>query len=528
MYKLLIVEDERIIRNSLVQEIPWEKVGGEMIGEAADGLMGFQMVTELKPDIVISDIKMERMDGIELCERIKSSFPGIKLIIITGYGEFAYAQTAVKLGVKDFILKPTDPNELMAAVEKAAAELEAEVKKKQEIERLQQLIESNIPALREKFLQDLLTEEGISQPEFAERLEFLGIEAGEFYLVCIGIDDYNQYIKNNSEKERQVNKLVIKRIGQQIIDQYAGGYIFDKESNLFVALIYKSPYKDIYDLAEEIQQEVFAYLSLPVSLGISLVIRDFFEYREAFSQACEALQYKFYLGEKTIAFFGDINYSNSVSNHNLFQKTRIVNSLRVGDCNGALEQLKSDLSKIEDEMVHDVLSIRNAAIELVILIQGVLLDKKINHESLDLNINYYEAFLRCNTLEEVEGYLKEYINKTAMLIQNENIFKNSAAVNKILEYLNANYDNSIALDDLARLVYMNPKYICRLIKKETGRNFLDILNEIRIDKAKEFITDPKYKTYEIAQMVGINDAKYFSQIFKKITGMTPTEYREKL
>lgn len=526
MYKLFIVEDEWFTRNALVNEVTWAEAGCEVVGEAGDGLSAVAHIAAAKPDIVISDIKMDGMDGIALCQKIREDFPEIRFIIITGHGEFAYAQTALKLGVKDFILKPTQPDELLAAVRKAAAEIELEAQKRQEFARLQGTIEANIPALREKFLLELLTEEGVHPEEIRERMLFLKIQSGAFHTVCMEIDDYGQFIKNNAEKERQLKKLVIKRIAQQLIDQYQGGHILNKEFNLFVMVVYQAPQCDIFEIAEAIQTEVFAYLSLDISLGVSQPCQDFSHYRRSYQQAHEALQHKFYLGEKTIAAYEDIHDgSQRISSQTIFEKALIMNCLKIGDGAGAVAQLCLDLQQVESQMAQSVAQIRNAAMELAVLIQGVLLDRRLEpHQGA--HQNFYEAIAQCNTLAEIQTFLEDAIRRTALLIQNENCSKNCAAVEKIVAYLKANYASNIGLDDLAQLVYLNPKYVCRLIKKETGQNFLDILTEIRIEKAKELMRDVGYKTYEIARLVGINDSRYFSQMFKKIAGMTPTEYRE--
>jgi two-component system response regulator YesN len=527
MYKLFIVEDEWFTRNSLVKEIPWADIDCEVIGSADDGLSAIALITASKPDIVISDIRMDGMDGIQLCQRVKHSFAEIRFIIITGHCEFAYAQTAVKLGVEDFILKPTQPDELMAAVKDVTRKIEMENLKRRQFAELQRIIEANIPALREKFLQELLTEEGVNQEELTERIAFLNIKPGAFYTVCIAIDDYDQFIKNNTEQDRQLKKLIIKRIGQEISAKYQGGYIFYKESNLLVMVVYQASVLDIYDLAEAIQIEVFEYLSLSISLGISSPCPNLSFYRRGFYQAFEALRHKFYLGEKTIAAYEDVYHQpNNVTSQNIFEKSRIVNWIKIGDADSAIEQLNLDLQKIEVHMAQGADQIRNAGMELAILIRGVLLDWNGANQGLISNIDYYEVFNKCASLGEIQGRLADLICQTTRLIRNANATKNGAVVTKIIQYLQSRYAENIVLDDLAQLVYMNPKYICRLIKKETGQNFLEILTEIRIEKAKELLADLTLKTYEVALRVGINDARHFSQMFKKIVGMTPTEYRE--
>jgi two-component system, response regulator YesN len=527
MYKLIIIEDEYLTRKSLVNEMPWEQVNCNVIGEADDGTTALDLVSCSRPDIVISDIRMDGMDGLELCRQIKENYPEIQLILLTGYGEFGYAQTALKLGVKDFILKPTDPGELLNAVRTAIKAIEKEIQKRAELARMEKLLEQNIPVLREKFLQELLGEVCLSPDELNQRMDFLKISQGQFFLLALELDEYEQFVNTNLEQERQLKKLVIQRISQEIIDGYHNGYILVKENNTFVMLVYYSEIMGILDIAESIQKRIGSYLSLSVSIGISLGANGFQDYRKAYNEAVAALRHKFYLGEGSIVYFGDIQIMGNIPFTNgIFENGPIIDCIKVGDLKSALEQISRDLILVRSHPPKDYNYIRNAVLELIILIERVLYDRNSAIWEVIPQINFFDEVSKCDTLDEIQQLLEDIIRLVAGHIQDQNQRKNNAVTETILAYLRENYAQDISLDDLSKLVYMNPKYICRLLKKETGLNFLEILTEIRINKAKELLKEIRFKTYEIAQMVGINDARYFSQMFKKIVGMTPTEFRE--
>lgn len=528
MYKILIAEDEWLTRNSLINAIDWRKVNCEVVAGAQDGNEALKYIEELNPEIVISDIKMDEMDGLELCQHISEDFPDIKMILITGYNEFEYAQKAIKLGVKDFISKPTDPDKLLSAVEIVVQEIELNKMKQAEFARLQKIVEDNIPLLREKFVLELANGIQFDTVEICRKQEFLGMDCRDFHVMVIEIDDYDVFINSYDEKHKQVIKLMIRGICEQAAKENGYGLFVEKETNLFLMCVQCS---DVTMVAEYIQQRIMDITEISVSIGISLPAPRVDGIMLAYEQAVEALKYKFYIGKNCILSYQDLERNYIYNNALPFTHVNsiidgIVEAVKIGDSAGALGQVNSlfDDTCLFNREGHNY--IRNIAFEITFLLQRFLLYIGEEPRIVFNGKDYYIEISNCKTLEDIKRLLEKSIIKVADLVHDRNSKISKSVVDKIIEYLSSNYSNEITLDDLGKVVYMNPKYVCRLIKKETGTNFSDILLDIRIEKAKELLRDPGLKAFEIAEMVGIKDSRYFSKVFKKAVGVTLTDYKQ--
>lgn len=527
MYKILIVEDEWFTRNSLVTAIDWKKVDCEVVADVEDGREAIELIKELAPDIIISDIRMDEMDGLELCKYISENYPHIRMILVTGYSEFEYAQKALKLGVKDFILKPTDPDELLNAVGRLTGEIENNRIRQREFARLQKIVEENIPSLKEKFILELVDGKLFDDVEIKQKQEFLNIDFENFYIIAGEIDSYNEFVNSYDEKLRQVIRLMIKDISMEVINQYGSGNYIEKDTNLFLMFVKAA---DVFSMTEDIQQRIMDITETSVSMGISMLTRGVNSVNNAFHQAVEALRYKFYIGRHSIISFQDLkrnaNFDYVTPSVDI---NSIVDSVKIGNSEVALKKLDGIFAKVIDLKPENYNYIKNIAVEITVLLQRILLD--IGEEPNEVLLEGTDCYMEisgCKTLGDLKSLLKNLILQVTGVIRERDQKHNESVVSRIMEYLQRNYHEDITLDSLGGIVYMNPKYVCRLIKKETGSNFSDILLDIRIEKAKQLIKDTELKTYEVAEKVGIKDSRYFSKVFKKYVGMTPTEYKQSL
>lgn len=528
MNKVLIVEDEWFTRNSLINAIDWKSVDCEVAADAEDGTQALELIKLHSPDIVVSDIKMDGMDGLELCEQISKYHPNIRVILVTGYSEFEYAQQALKQGVKDFILKPTDPEELLSAVKRITREIENNRKRQEEYGRLLTAVEENIPFLQERFILELANGKPFDEKELRQRQDFLQMNFSSFFLIALEIDNYEGFLEKYGERQRQVMKLMLRDIGLEVIIRYGSGYFIEKETNLYVIFV---QCRDIVGLTEELQQKIADVAEIPVSLGVSNPSSRMENLNAAYHQAVEALRQKFYVGHQCIVYYRDLKISEG-----------IVRMVRPGDLEGLVEHMMEHVKAGNREGALSGLDmlfgslvelkpeksdyIKNIAFEIVILLQRLLLDMDEKPSDIFTDANFLAGISNCKVLNDIKDLLENSVRKAADLIHARNKKLSQSVVKKIIEYLNRNFDKDISLDDLGNIAYMNPKYVCRLIKKETGSNFSDILLEIRVEKAKELLRQPDLKTYEIAAKVGIEDSRYFSKVFKKYAGITPTEYRQ--
>jgi len=531
MYKIVIADDEYIIHEGLGNAINWEQANCVIAGNAYDGVEAIQVIETIHPDILITDIRMPQMDGMELIEYSNKHFPNIKIILLSGYNDFVYAQQAVELGAFSYLLKPTNCDELLKVIDSAKKAIERDIAINDEYRRLKKHVENSMPILRENFLRNLLVglaSLDITESEMEEQKELYRIDVRNYAILNFQIDHYRKYMESVRENNRLFQRYIIRDICHDMIIPFHGSYFIEIEHNLFsIILNLTNEIISENDVAEKIKDKISELLDISVSFGISNRSETITIVKELFDQANDALRYKFYIGSGSIIYYSDIQDCGKfrANNYrNLYEE--LVKEIKTGNIENSIllvDQLFEEFKQSKESI--DL--IKNSCIELLSMLFSAfstdfLLNCNINRENIYLGISDYD------TIDGLKRFMVEMTEKLSSRVHLEYSAKNRNVINRIIEYMKNNYVKDIKLRDLSELVYMNPSYLSRLIKKECKQNFSDLLTKIRIDQAKELLKNFDLKIYEVSEMVGINDAKYFALIFKRITGMNPTEYRESL
>lgn len=516
MHRVLIVEDEPYIRNSLVRLIPWAELGCETAGacESAEDAVSF---VETSPvDLVLSDIRMDGMSGLDLASFLASAHPEIKVIILTGYADFEYARSAVRLNVVDFILKPTDPLELESAVRKAVAALDQTRRRDSAIAELRLQLARELPKLRSQFLSDLL--HGTVLPAEAEgRAVFLGVPEGPLYLLALGLDGYPRLLEERGEEALQLLRLGLLKLALEDRGCPVWGCAADPRT---LAVAYHG--EDPEEYAEELAERAAAWFSVSLSVGISLRCSRPALISGAYGQAKEALSYRFYAGEGSVAVYEEESAGCRACPSRI-DTTELEEALDTGDEARAAAALQSASSFLPSEGSEGIAFARNVALELLLSAQrtalryGLPAPAEILTQAMDLE-----------TLQELRRAAEVRVAEVCRAVAELNRAKRRSAVAGIMKFLEENYSRPLGLEDLSAGVYRSPKYLCRLLKQETGRSFSDILLSIRMREAESLLRSSGLSVAEVGERVGIRDPHYFSKVFRKHSGRSPTEFRASL
>ncbi len=521
-YKVLIVEDETYIRNSLVRLIDWESIDCVVVNSCESGEEAQEYIRTNEVDIVVSDIRMEGMSGLDLAKAIKDHNPMIKIIFLTGYAEFEYARSAVKLTVTDFILKPTNPDELKNAVCRAIEEIERNKQREDLLATLTKQVKENIPRLRSQFLYDLLYGTMIAS-EINARASFLGIPETPYYILLCSLDDYNVLLTQRDEAELQIIRLGLYQKALEYDEAFVWGAILDTHTFIFC---FHGEYPDRY--AGIIKAKAEDIFCVSLSIGISGPSLRIIHISEEFSKARAALRYRFYSGPGSITFYNDISTSPGDSKeYRMMHRPNldeIEDAIEAGDGIHAVEALETICRSISDIPCEQTEYVKTIFAEIFLLMQRTAIKHGIAFSMYDT----FTDVLRKDTLREVRTLTTDRIRHLCASILEQNKTNRKRTVTKIIAYLNENYKRKITLDEVSKAVYKSPKYICRLLKQETGKHFSDILLSIRMEKAHTLLRETDKSVSEISSMVGINDPQYFSKVFKKYYNISPTEYRIKL
>jgi two-component system response regulator YesN len=534
MYKVIIVDDEAVVRIGLKNTINWNEHGFELVGDYANGREAWEAVEKHKPELVISDISMPFMDGLELAGLISAQFPYIKMIILTGFDEFEYAQQAIRLKVSDFILKPITAQEIRNLLDRVRAEMDEETKHREDLGRLNSQLSQSLPLLKERFLERLVAV-GLSKAEIEERFAYFGLPpASPLYLVLLAdIDDFGDRELHSYEHDVEFLRFAAFDIFKEMLEG-DNVMLFRTREERMVAIISGQEnesllYELAFSRAEEVRYQIEKYLKFTVTIGIGRACAYVEQLPLSYRSALSVLDYRFLLGKNRVLSILDMEGKPTIPlPPNLDWDRKLASAVKTGSLQDAYQliengvaELKTSLAPIEAcflQMQKVVLALMNSIQELVVHDQEASFDRQM--KLMDV--------YRFKTLDEIEIWLKEVVRSIMTTIAESRSHFTDMQIHRAVEYIDTNYANDkMSLQDLCRHVMMSTSYFSLVFKQHTGETFIEYLTGVRIATAKELLHNTTLKFYEIAEQVGYKDPNYFSILFKKHTGLTPKDYREK-
>lgn len=533
MYKVFLVEDEIVIREGIKNKIHWEEEGFTIVGDESDGELAYPRIIREQPDILITDIKMPFMDGLELSKLLKKDMPNLKIIIISGYSDFGYAQQAIDIGVSEYLLKPITSVKLVAAVKNAAMAIEKERKEKHILEQYQQLVYQKQGEKRKDFF-DALVSGKMSLPQIIEQEEELGIDmvARAFCILLFqfkGQEDMYEYSNDIVQCEAKMTQALNKYQNIKVFERGMDGWAFVLlgESEAMINELTQ----ELCNLLVEICRDKAHYFG-----GIGRVVHRVRDLQQSYLDANSAFSLRYF---EIIDQFLSYNDVRNI-------KAQLGNQINVSELN--LEKL--DRGLVEDFLkrgtIHDVDEFVDSyfngfgtnAMSSTLFRHYIIMDGcsaimkfiktlKYPKEKIDNSIKSMNSVIeQLSSFEDCCQFYKSIL-KEAIDLRNKNSQKRYAGlIEQAKEYMHLKFDMSdLSLDKVASTVNLSPNYFSSLFNQETGMTFIEYLTEIRMEKAKEYLRCSGRKITEIGYLVGYLDSHYFSYIFKKTQNCTPSEYR---
>ncbi len=521
MYKLLIVEDEDMLREALLGSVDWAGLGYEARG-AEDGEQALTVALEFKPDIVLTDIRMPFMDGLQLSGKLKELLPGAMVAILSGHDEFAYAQEALKLGVREYLQKPVPPTELVAAVKRLERQVDAARVREHQMNRMRRQLDQAMPLMRQKLLNQLLERE-LGQAEIEDMLRFVGLPlSGESFTVCL--------IDFESEKSAARDWALMECAALDIIKGEARTDAAAFELNRGgVALIYcaRTVFKEkerafVAALIEAIRAELYEQLDLATTAAIGEPVDHLWELNRSYLSARQALRNRVMLGR--------------YNTYDAFARQEEARLYPFDDANQLLTKLKQGSRA---ELVEGIqaffetlrgagrLSEENLRVLTIDLLNGAfkLMTEAGKADPARLDEAYRRAF-SAQSLGDCEAIASEHLLFAHAQLEEARSSCGNQLIEGACAFIAGHYaDPDMSLNAAAAHVFVSPTYLSILFKKKLGVTFIDYLINLRLEKAKALLRDTAKRTYEVAAETGYSDPQYFSVCFKKYTGLTPTEYR---
>ncbi len=532
MLKIFLAEDEYVVREGIKNNIDWPAHGYEFVGEASDGELALPMIQKLKPDIVITDIKMPFMDGLELSRLIKKEFPWMEVIILSGYAEFDYAKEAIAIGVAHYLNKPISGDELIAELDKLSLKVE---KSKQERE------------LKEKYAREMAENSLKERTELFKRMVEGNSSAGEILeladklSVDISAGAYNVFlfkaISTHHEEDEYSNSVVeiYKRL--QEIFEGAGALIFDHTIE-GKAILFKAESPDqLNSLIKETTDKLLAIMAeydyVNYYGGIGICVGRLTQVHESYEKASHAYAHRYMTDASRIFDYADMvneisdtgseKFNLSSINPSSLDRNRIREFLKKGSEQETVYFVDEFLTGLGENALNSTMFRQYIATDVYFAVSAFVEERGLDREE----INPFDvAAGDVSDAGKTREYILKVIRTAVNLRDNQASNKYGDIIDEVRSYIDEHYgDENLSLNTLASRVNFSPNHLSTIFSAQTGETFIKYLTDYRMDKAKELLRCTGKRSVDISVEVGYKDPHYFSYLFKKTQGMTPTQYR---
>jgi len=530
MYKLLIVEDNPRDMRYLLETIPFEEWGLNVVGTASNGEEAIALVENLEPDIILTDIAMPIVNGIEMAQILSIKHPAIKILFMSYYDDFSFAKSAIELMIYGYILKPINQNELRAACEKLVAVCARERDKSHADAELIAQLESSIPILRQAFLQELLSGTGLNEQMIRERLQFLHVRGADFCKVAVisvrlPSDDIA------SAQYAYLNRLSVEN-NLAIQTNYYNAHVVYGAMYPSVILFLSGGSDDVYrQLLLSYVTKVWKYLDGKADFGISMLSDKAGDLSALAKQACDAIKTRFYSSESPFIFYADIAFEYSDDKTDTLGimnlKREIDEKIFMGEVRGADAFIDIYLN----DQLADEVYIKSLSYSILNILMLMLTEKGLNYPPMATNEwnskRLWQKLHSFKSADDLRQWIKDIIYSIQGFIEAQSTNRYRELVKAVKSIIEIRYGEQLSVSDIANAVYLSPKQTNAIFKREEGLSIFDYLIDFRMGKAKKLLKETNHTIQSIAEMVGYSNKSHFAIMFKRNIGLSPSEYRNR-
>ena len=530
MLKLLIVDDEYNIREGLAKAVDWGSIGTEVVATAGSGMEALELFRRFEPDIVITDIFMDEMNGLELIEAISQKSKNAKFILISGYDEFVYARRAIDLKVFRYLLKPILPDEILAVVKTLAEEIHEEKELQQRIGLFEEEINKNRDILVRQFLHDILYGQTGSLEECRLRAALLSIKLVEdatYVCAAFEADGGNAAANDNPYRVARMLTLGVYRIAEEVFRRLPTCWVYSDDDNRVYVIAGTSQVQELevalYYCVERLQKVAKQNLDVTISVGIGNNCGSLLDVCHSRREALRALEYKMAAGQESIIHIRDVQSIDAQRfEYPTEEERRIVDAMAREDGAALADAVNAFFRMLSAERLLDK-RIKAAVAKLY----GVLSMKMNDLNVTVLNDDVLTILSKYDTLDSMKQW---FLDVSAEALRKLSHYREKGIRSVILsaeKYIQANFKHmDLSLSMLAEHMGLTSSYFSRLFKQETGCSYIDYVINLRIESAKRLLRTTTHRIFDIGEMVGYPNSQYFCTLFRKTCGVSPAEYRE--
>ena len=543
MLKIFLAEDEVVVRETIKRMIPWEELGFELVGEAADGEMALPLLIRQQPDLLITDIKMPFMDGLTLARLAKKEIPGLKVVILSGYDDFNYAKQAIGIGVEDYLLKPITKNALIERLSEIRSRYEHEKTQKEYYEKFQREMQAYEKNSSRDFF-EALVDGSMDMMEVYKRAEKLGLDiVAEAYNVLIFTmncdEDFSGQRDEYSSWEAESLELL-----ENFFAGHSSAMLF--RSNIFsYGVLLKGQRETIEENTRACVDEIRKILSRQDGrrewfLAVGQSVERLSQIQKSYHTASRAFSQR-YLYDENILYYDEMETMEHPGGQAETEDNAYLQKVDVNALNPAILQkfLSNGLQEETENFVKDYFYaigqepmeslvfrnyvILNVRFSVISFIKGLGCDTN-EMESADTEEVLAESG---KNMESAIAYAKKMISQAIEIRDQTSGNKNRIILKTAVDFIDSHYmEEDISLNTVANVANVSSNHFSALFSQNMGQTFIEYLTTLRMNKAKELLRCTGMRSSEIAGEIGYKDAHYFSYLFKKTQGMTPSDYRK--
>ena len=520
LYRVLLVDDEEDIREGISRKMDWLGLGFSLVGEAANGQDALELAESLRPDVILTDIKMPFMDGLELCRILTDRLPAARFVVFSGFDAFEYAKQAIQMNVVEYILKPINADELSAVLRRLKDQLDRERAERRNVELLRSRYMENLPILRELFYANLL--DGHIEPGTErERAARLDIDLqGEEWAVGLA------YI--GSDRRDALSTLSIQNLLEETLTaDRCKLSLYNDWVAVIVSLTESFTIYDLIRVLDRVCTLAASYLGLTLTVGVGAPCKELSGMARSAAEARTALEYRSMVGRGQVIYIGDLEPDGGqVLTFEEADERTLTAAVRLGSEQEVRDAAAALAGKIR-EANPSAGQYNLFLMELVTHLMKMTRRSGVGVEEVfgtGFSLPLQDSALP--SLEELEDWCAERYLRLRTLIRRRQTDSAGQTVETAKEYIRQHYaENDLSVEKLCAYLHLSSTYFSTLFKRETGTSFTAYVTMVRMEAAAEAIRGTEEKTYLIAQQCGYEDPNYFSYVFKRHFGVTPTKYR---
>lgn len=543
MLKIFLAEDEVVVRETIKRMIPWEELGFELVGEAADGEMALPLLIRQQPDLLITDIKMPFMDGLTLARLAKKEIPGLKVVILSGYDDFNYAKQAIGIGVEDYLLKPITKNALIERLSEIRSRYEHEKTQKEYYEKFQREMQAYEKNSSRDFFEALVGG-SMDMMEVYKRAEKLGLDiVAEAYNVLIFTMNCDENFSGQRDEYSSWEAESLELL-ESFFAGHSSAMLF--RSNIFsYGVLLKGQREAIEENTRACVDEIRKILSRQDGrrewfLAVGQSVERLSQIQKSYHTASRAFSQR-YLYDENILYYDEMETMEHPGGQAETEDNAYLQKVDVNALNPAILQkfLSNGLQEETENFVKDYFYaigqepmeslvfrnyvILNVRFSVISFIKGLGCDTN-EMESADTEEVLAESG---KNMESAIAYAKKMISQAIEIRDQNSGNKNRSILKTAVDFIDSHYmDEEISLNTVANVANVSSNHFSALFSQNMGQTFIEYLTTLRMNKAKELLRCTGMRSSEIAGEIGYKDAHYFSYLFKKTQGMTPSDYRK--